>query len=42
MVFPSASVRKAEKRAYDGKNESQESQQVFDQFVSRYGMGLVS
>lgn len=42
MVFASASIRKAEKRAYDGKNESQESQRVFDQFVSRYGMGLVS
>ncbi|KAK1835399.1 DNA repair protein crb2 [Podospora conica] len=42
MGFPSASVRKAEERAYDGKNESQDSQKVFDQFVSRFGMGLMS
>ena len=42
MGHPSASVRQAEKRALDGDNESQDSQQVLEAYMKYRGIGIVS
>ena len=39
---PIKSVLKAEERAYNGENETQDSQIIFDQMQAAYGIGQVS
>lgn len=41
MVVKPSSVREAEKRAYAGENESQDSQLVIDKYGFEYGIGTV-
>jgi hypothetical protein len=42
MAALSKSSRQAEKRASGGNNESQDSQEVMDQYMMIYGIGIVS
>lgn len=42
MAVKTSSIKEAEKRAYAGENESQDSQLVIDKYGFEYGIGTVS